>query len=176
MFDPPEASNTKPFSSSRHPSNFIGWGYVVVSSRRLQAVLVVVEGFVPDSFSTFTLARLLIENFKYMLNWHTFPPPARNRDGTRSKLSSVAQIYPRDLKVMGVYRLSWKDISSQNLGITYHTYHGITLRWLEMSHRTSLHCAYHGINLLWLAAFHRTSLLWLVCHNFCLSVTSLNIM
>ena len=75
---------------------------------------------------------------------------------------------------MGIYWLSWKDISSQNLGTAYRMYHGITFTWLTMSHRTSLHRTYNRITLLWFATFHRTSLLWIVSPHVRLYSTSLN--
>ena len=50
VLDPPEQSNAKPFRSSHHPSNFVGWGYVAVPGRHLQAFLVVGEGFVSAPF------------------------------------------------------------------------------------------------------------------------------
>ena len=65
---PPDQLDMKPFVSSFHPSNFIGWGYIAVPGRRLQAVLVVLEGFVPAPFFTFTLAHLFIIIFKNLLN------------------------------------------------------------------------------------------------------------
>ena len=64
VLDPPEQSDTNPFRSLHHPSNFIGLGYVTVPSSLIQAILVVGDGFVPDPLSTFTLAHLLITIFK----------------------------------------------------------------------------------------------------------------
>ena len=63
---------------------------------------------------------------------------------------------------MGNYRLTWKGIYSQNIGIDYHTYHGITFPWLATSHRTPFNHTYHGISLLWFAVFHDTYLPWIV--------------
>ena len=75
---------------------------------------------------------------------------------------------------MGVYRLTRKDISSQNIGITYRTYHGITFLWLATSHGTSLHHTYQCITLLWFAASHGNFLPWIVIPPVRIYVTSLN--
>ena len=106
------------------------------------------------------------------------PPPVSHRDRNRRKRVSGAQIQHVGnlyiIRIMGVYWLTQNYISSQNIGITYQTYHGINLPWLAPYHRTYLHCSYHGINIPWFSAFHRTSLLWLVSPHVRFSVSSLN--
>ena len=67
VLDFPEHSNMEPFRYLYRPSGFIGWGYDAVPGRCLQAVLVVVELFFTDPFSTFTIAGLLIVIFKICL-------------------------------------------------------------------------------------------------------------
>ena len=75
---------------------------------------------------------------------------------------------------MGIYQITWKDIYSHNLVITYRTYHDINFPSLDTFHGNSLHRTYNWLTLLWFSAFRRTSLLWLVILHVHLSITSLN--
>ena len=107
------------------------------------------------------------------------PPPEIHRDRNGRKRGSGAQRYHVGnldiLKVIGIYRLTPKDIYSHNLGITYRTYRMINFSWIATTHGTYLHYNHHGITLPWFAS-HGNSLPRLVIPLVRLYVNSINIL
>ena len=106
-----------------------------------------------------------ISHRNFLICWIDAHSPHHRVIGTglgerRFQVQKVITLVTYTLKKnVGFCWLTRKDISSQNLSITYRTYHGITSPWLATFHRNFLHSTYHSITLQLFAAFHINSLL-----------------